>query len=111
MSKRRVDLVKTGYRIKYLVKTAGYSVNDIQEYLGLSCPQCIYRWFKGKILPSVEHLYALSVLLKVHMEELLVVDVEYDNCLYEKLDVLARKLRLEKYSEIYLRKDWKLVQT
>lgn len=45
----------------------------IQEYLNLSCPQPIYRWFKGQNLPTVEKLYALSILLGVHMEELLVL--------------------------------------
>ena len=45
----------------------------IQAYLHLSCPQSIYRWFKGKILPSVDHLCALSRLLGVHMEDLLVL--------------------------------------
>ena len=45
----------------------------VQEYLHLSCPQPIYRWFKGKILPSIENLYALGRLLGIHMEELLVL--------------------------------------
>ena len=48
-------------------------MRDIQKYLHLSFPQSIYRWFKGKILPSVEHLCALSRLLNVHMEEFLVL--------------------------------------
>ena len=39
----------------------------------MSCPQSIYRWCKGKILPSVEHLSALNLLLGVQMEELLVL--------------------------------------
>lgn len=56
-----------------MIKAAGYDVKDIQQYLHLSCPQSIYRWFKGKILPSVEHLSALSLLLGVHIEELLVL--------------------------------------
>lgn len=56
-----------------MIKAAGYDVKDIQHYLHLSCPQSIYRWFKGKILPSAEHLSALSLLLGVHMEELLVL--------------------------------------
>lgn len=68
-----IDQIKTGINIKIMVKSAGYEVKDIQEYLYLSCPQPIYRWFKGKILPSVEHLYALSKLLNVHMEDLLVM--------------------------------------
>ena len=51
---------------------AGYSVKEIQEFLHLSCPQPFYRWFKGQILPSLDHLYVLSRLLGVHMEELIV---------------------------------------
>ena len=68
-----IDQVKTGIKLKMMLKAAGYDVRDIQEYLHLSCPQSIYRWFKGKILPSVEHLCALSRLLNVHMEDLLVL--------------------------------------
>ncbi len=68
-----IDQVKTGIKLKMMLKAAGYEVRDIQEYLHLSCPQSIYRWFKGKILPSVEHLCALSKLLNVHMEELIVL--------------------------------------
>ena len=52
-------------------------IEDIQKILHLSCPQPIYRWFKGSILPSVDHLYVMSRLLKVHMEDLLVPECEY----------------------------------
>lgn len=68
-----IDQIKTGIKLKMMLSTAGYDVKYIQEYLHLSCPQSIYRWFKGKVLPSVEHLCALSRLLNVHMEELLVL--------------------------------------
>lgn len=68
-----IDPIKTGAKMKRMLKAAGYEVRDIQKYLHLACPQSIYRWFQGKILPSVEHLCALSRLLNVHMEELLVL--------------------------------------
>ena len=68
-----IDQAKTGQKLKIMFKLAGYDVKYIQEYLNLSCPQPIYRWFKGQNLPTVEKLYALSVLLGVHMEELLVL--------------------------------------
>lgn len=71
-----IDQVKTGIKLKMMLKVAGYDVKYIQEYLHLSCPQSIYRWFKGKALPSVEHLCALSKLLNVHMEELVVLQGE-----------------------------------
>ena len=71
-----IDQIKTGIRLKAMLKEAGYDVRYIQEYLHLSCPQSIYRWFKGRVLPSVEHLCALSKLLNVHMEDLLVLEGE-----------------------------------
>ncbi len=71
-----IDQVKTGIKLKMMLTAAGYDVKYVQEYLHLSCPQSIYRWFKGKILPSVEHLCALSKLLNVHMEDLLVLQGE-----------------------------------
>ena len=69
---------RTGSLIKKKVAESGYTVRELQEKLGLSCPQPIYRWFKGKVLPSVNHLYALSQLLHVHMEELLVSETQID---------------------------------
>ena len=67
-----IDMQRTGGRLKYILESAGYTPRIIQEYLHLSCVQPIYRWYKGKILPSVDHLFMLSELLNVHMEELLV---------------------------------------
>ena len=66
-----LDLKQSGNILRYQIRRSGYSVRDIQDYLVLSCPQPVYRWFQGKTLPSVDHLYALSQLLGVHMEELL----------------------------------------
>lgn len=67
-----IDLQQTGKKLKHILESAGYTPRMIQEYLHLSCVQPIYRWYKGLILPSVDHLLMLSELLNVHMEELLV---------------------------------------
>ena len=71
-SKTSIDMIETGKRLKKLAQRSGYSVKDIQQYLGLSCPQPVYRWYKGVILPSVDNLLRLSELYHTHMEELLV---------------------------------------
>lgn len=68
----KIDMQLTGIKIKELVTKSGYSVKQIQEYLHLSCPQPIYRWFKGKVLPSLDHLYALSKFFNVQMEDIVV---------------------------------------
>ena len=67
-----IDMKKTGLLLKEKIEKDGYTVKDIQSVLHLSCPQPIYRWFKGIILPSVDHLYVLNRLLNLHMEDLLV---------------------------------------
>ena len=73
-----IDMIKTGMLLKDKILLAGYSVKEIQEELHLSCPQPIYRWFKGRVLPSLDHLYVLSRLLKVHTEELIVPETPWD---------------------------------
>lgn len=45
---QNIDLEKTGRRIHELAVAFGYEVKDIQKFLHLSCPQPIYRWFKGR---------------------------------------------------------------
>lgn len=93
---QNIDMKKTGKLLKTKIEQAGYSVKEIQERLLLSCPQPIYRWFKGKILPSVDHLYMLSRLLGVHMEELLVPQLP---CFFvwERADTLFMEKRLGAY--------------
>jgi len=76
-SYQNIDLFMTGKLLRRRMEYAGCSVRDIQEYLQLSCPQPIYRWFQGRILPSVDHLYMLSRLFQVHMEDLLIPDARY----------------------------------
>jgi len=67
-----IDQIATGKKILSLRKEKGLSVKDLQEYFGFEEPQAIYRWQYGKTLPSVDNLYALSALLDVPMERILV---------------------------------------
>ena len=67
-----IDPIATGKNISSLRKEKGLSVKDLQEYFGFEQPQAIYRWQYGKTLPSVDNLYALSALLDVPMERILV---------------------------------------
>ena len=68
-----IDLFLTGIHLKYLLEKRGYTVRDVQEELSLACPQSVYRWLKGEILPSVDNLLRLSRMLQVRMDELLIV--------------------------------------
>ena len=46
-SKTIIDMEKTGNNLRKYAYENGYSVKDIQQYLGLSCPQPVYRWFNN----------------------------------------------------------------
>lgn len=67
-----IDMVETGRNIMRLRKARGMTVRDLQAWFGFAEPQAIYRWQSGKTLPSVDNLYALSTLLDVPMEDILV---------------------------------------
>lgn len=67
-----IDLAETGRSIERHRRDAGLSVRDLQTYFGFEYPQAIYKWQHGECLPTVDNLLALSKLLRVPMEELLV---------------------------------------
>lgn len=67
-----ISMEQTGKRIREVCAKQGICAKEIQEYMGFSAVQSVYDWFRGKNLPSVDNLYALSRLLKVSMERLLV---------------------------------------
>ena len=64
--------VATGANICRLRKDRGLTVRDLQQYFGFEEPQAIYTWQRGQSLPSVDNLYALSALLQVAMNEIII---------------------------------------
>ena len=94
-----IDMKMTGFRLKKLISNAGYTVKDIQNYLHLSCPQPVYRWYKGQILPSVDHLLMLSELLNVHMEDLLVKKTT--ETIICEIELIHKRKSIIRYMEYY----------
>lgn len=67
-----IDMKMTGLNIKNLMKMKGMSVQFIMNKLCLSSHQSVYSWFEGSTLPSVDNFLALSVLLDVPVDYLIV---------------------------------------
>jgi len=67
-----IDMVETGKNIARLREERGMTVRDLQAYFGFEEPQAIYKWQRGKSLPTVDNLYALGALLEVPMEDILI---------------------------------------
>ena len=60
-----IDLAATGRNIQRLREERDLTVRDLQAYFGFEEPQAIYKWQKGKSLPTVDNLYALAALLQM----------------------------------------------
>lgn len=67
-----IDMLATGQNIERLRKKRGLTVQELQEFFGFETPSAIYQWQRGECLPSVDNLYALSAILRVTMNEILV---------------------------------------
>ena len=67
-----IDPVLTGLRIKKLRLERNITIRQIQEYMGFTSEQAIYKWQRGESIPTVDNLYALSKLFGTSMEDILV---------------------------------------
>lgn len=45
---------ETGVDLRRIMDMRGITPKDIQEYLGLSCVQSVYRWIDGVNMPTIE---------------------------------------------------------
>lgn len=69
-----VNMVKTGKNITALRKNAGMTVRDLQNILGFTTPQAIYKWQQGQSLPTIDNLVVLSAVFGVTLDEIVITD-------------------------------------
>ena len=67
-----LDMVATGKRIKELFKERNLKVEDVRQYLELESTQAVYKWLRGDSLPSIDNLYAMSILMGLTINDMLV---------------------------------------
>ena len=68
-----IDMEATGRNIRNLREERGLTVREVQEFFGFEEPSAIYMWQRGRSLPTVDNLCALSKLFEVSMEDILVL--------------------------------------
>lgn len=64
-----IDPAKTGENIREAMNHKNLTVRDITLALGLSTPNAVYKWLRGDTVPSIDNIYALSLLLARSQEE------------------------------------------
>lgn len=63
---------RTGQNIASLRRQHGMSVRQLQDMMGFSTPQAIYKWQRGETLPTVDNLVALSAIFAVPIDAILI---------------------------------------
>lgn len=69
----KIDLVATGQNIKYLIKQNNLRIVDVQQALGFSTSQAIYKWFVGKTLPTIDNMVILADLLNCKIDDIIIL--------------------------------------
>ena len=73
-----IDVKATGARIKELRKAHHLKVEDVARFMGFESEQAVYKWQRGDSLPTVDNLYALSVLFNTSVDDILMGTKEKD---------------------------------
>jgi transcriptional regulator with XRE-family HTH domain len=66
-----LDTTAIGARIRELRKINKLTVEQIREFLGLESTQAIYKWQRGESMPTIDNLYALSILFETSVDSIL----------------------------------------
>lgn len=73
-----IDMEKTGRRLQEIIEGKGYTVKQLQKLLSISSHQSIYSWYNGMTIPSVDNFVALSKLLGIPIDDLVVCNEEVE---------------------------------
>lgn len=67
-----IEMTRTGNWLRCVCSCKQISVKKLCEYVGLGSSQSVYGWFCGKTLPSLDNFYALSQVLHMPLDELII---------------------------------------
>lgn len=69
-----IDATATGKNIKRIREEKNISVKELQNLLGFTTPQAIYKWQWGETLPDISNLLALSKIFNMEIKDILVIE-------------------------------------
>ena len=67
-----IDPVGTGQNLRTLIKNSGNTVAGVGRMLGIADRSTMYKWLRGDALPGIDNMLALSILLDVTINDILV---------------------------------------
>ena len=68
----QIDMQLTGRNISSLRRNSGLSVRQLQDMIGFSSPQAIYKWESGVNVPSIDNLVILASIFHVDIDDIII---------------------------------------
>lgn len=73
-----INMMATGANITRMREMTGLTVRDLQDIFGFATPQAIYKWQHGTALPSIDNLVVLATLFDVHIDDIIITDIDLE---------------------------------
>ena len=67
-----IDPVGTGSIIRMLIRDSGNTIAGVGRMLGIADMSTMYKWLRGDALPGIDNMLALSIILNVSINDILV---------------------------------------
>ena len=67
-----IDPVGTGSNLRSLIRSSGNSIADVGRMLGIADMSTVYKRLRGDALPGIDNMLALSIILNVSINDILV---------------------------------------
>jgi ribosome-binding protein aMBF1 (putative translation factor) len=67
-----IDEIATGNKIKKLITESGLSIRQISEKMMFTTPTLVYKWIKGKSMPTIDNIVVLAFIFDVKVDDIIV---------------------------------------
>ena len=69
-----IDAKTIGSNIKKLMQTNNISVLQLQAMFGFNTPQAIYKWLRGRNMPTVDNLVNLADIFNCSIDDIIAIN-------------------------------------
>ena len=68
-----IDVAATGANIKFMMRTKGFKVSDVQARCGFNTPQAIFKWMRGDSVPTIDNMIIIADMFGVTIDQIVVI--------------------------------------
>ena len=67
-----IDVERTGEKLHMIITQSPVTNSELAGFLGFSSQRALYKWYRGETLPTIDNFYALSMLLGIPINHMII---------------------------------------